>query len=574
MKRIAVAVAASLFAFSSIAQQPIPASGEVIDVQITNLDIVVTDGKGNRVSGLTKDDFEILEDGKKQEITNLSEVRRTTEESSTTIQPAPRRILLIVDNATIAFSARKKVFDATRAAIEKLLIGPSDRMAVATLTNSVQERLGWTADKDDVLKVIAAMEKDAILPRPEYLSFERSVSAVLEDANMIASGMSAGLREVNDQSSQTPNQGNARGPSPRSIPPKNFQDIITAGRTYAASATTDTKRTLSALNGAFASFAAIPGGRKIVILVGGGLPLNAADAVFQRIENVREQLELGNHPGMSGQRTASTLTQISAYDVTPQLDAVASAAKLKGIAIYSVNPEFGDRKSAGVTTRSSFDHNAEFALAKGMLDGYQRLALHTGGAAMIGRPADQVITEIVNDLDSYYSLAYRASGPLHPKSQIAVKVKKGLTARATIASGAISRDWEVSDQVLANLIAEPANPLDIKIVLDPPVLEGDRKTIPMKVMIPVDSLKLLQDGSEYAASFTVFISLGNAGGNGSDPSRQEQSFRWPEDTVAQVKGKTIGFAVNLEVGADRDRVSVGVLDQHSGAAGYSRVMLE
>ena len=140
MKRIAVAVAASLFAFSSIAQQPIPASGEVIDVQITNLDIVVTDGKGNRVSGLTKDDFEILEDGKKQEITNLSEVRRTTEESSTTIQPAPRRILLIVDNATIAFSARKKVFDATRAAIEKLLIGPSDRMAVATLTNSVQER--------------------------------------------------------------------------------------------------------------------------------------------------------------------------------------------------------------------------------------------------------------------------------------------------------------------------------------------------------------------------------------------------------------------------------------------------
>ena len=222
----------------------------------------------------------------------------------------------------------------------------------------------------------------------------------------------------------------------------------------------------------------------------------------------------------------------------------------------------------------SFDHNAEFALAKGMLDGYQRLALHTGGAAMIGRPADQVITEIVNDLDSYYSLAYRASGPLHPKSQIAVKVKKGLTARATIASGAISRDWEVSDQVLANLIAEPANPLDIQVVLDPPVLEGDRKTIPMKVMIPVDSLKLLQDGSEYAASFTVFVSLGNAGGNGSDPSRQEQSFRWPEDTVAQVKGKTIGFAVNLEVGADRDRVSVGVLDQHSGAAGYSRVMLE
>ncbi len=576
MKRIAVAVAVSLFAFSSVAQQAVPGSGEVINVQITNLDVVVTDSKGKRVSGLTKNDFEILEDGKKQEITNLSEVSRTTSESSTTIQPAPRRILLIVDNATIAFTARKKVFDATRAAVEKLLIGPSDRMAIATVSNSVQERLGWTAEKEDVLKVLAVMEKDAILPRPEYLSFERTLEGVMDDANAAAATMAGQAKDLdgNEIPGKTGSTSSIGMAAQRSSPPIDFSQLTTAARHYASNATTDAKRTLSALNAAFTSFAQIPGGRKIVILVGGGLPLNAADAVFQRVENLREQLELGNHRGVKGVKQASTLTQISAFDVTPELDHVAAAAKLKGVAIYSVNPEFGDRKASSVTSRSASDHGAEFALMKGMLDGYQRLALLTGGAAMIGRPADQVITEIVNDLDSYYSLAYRAGGPLNPKSQIAVKVKKGLTARATIASGAISRDWEVADQVLANHVTEPANPLDIEVVLDPAVVEGDKKTIPMKVMIPVNSLKLLQDGSEYAASFTVFISLGDAGGNGSNPSRQEQSFRWPEDAVAQVKGKTIGFAVNLEVGADRDRVSVGVLDQYSGAAGYSRVMLQ
>ena len=575
MKRIAVAFAVALFALSSIAQQPVPAAGEVINVQITNLDVVVTDAKGNRVTGLTKDDFEIFEDGKKQEISNISEISRTTSSTKETIQPAPRRILLIVDNATIAFTARKKVFDATRAAIEKLLIGPSDRMAVATVTNNVQERLGWTADKAEVLRVLGEMEKDAILPRQEYLSFERSIAAILDDADQIAAGGTNALRDAPQEGAPQPPTGGGGLASTRSLPQKDFQDLITAGRSYAANATTDTKRTLTALSGAFNSFAAIPGGRKIVILVGGGLPLNAAEPVFQRIENVRETLERGNHPGIQGARTASTLTQISGYDVTPQFDAVAAAAKLKGVAIYSVNPEFGDRKSAGVMSRSSFDQNAEFAMMKGMLDGYQRLALLTGGAAMIGRPAEQTITEIINDLDSYYSLAYRAGGPLNPKSRIEVKVKKGLTARSTIASGAISRDWEVADQVLANhvLDATAENPLDIKVVLDPAVVDGDKKTIPMKVMIPVNSLKLLQDGSDYAAAFTVFISLGDSGGNGSDPSRQEQTFRWPENAVAQVKGKTIGFAVNLEVGADRDRVSVGVLDQYSGTAGYSRVML-
>lgn len=576
MRRIVLAVAFAWFAgVPSIAQQPVPASAEVINVQVTNLDVVVTDGKGKRVTGLTRDDFEILEDGKKQEISNLSEVQRSSAEMSATIQPAPRRILLVVDNATIAISARRKVFDATRAAIEKLLIGPADRMAVATISNSVQQRLDWTADKGEVLKVLAMMEKDAIFPRSDYLAFERTLSGLMDDANAAAASMEGPGQDRDGN--EIPGLANMNADSRagrRASPPIDFTQVVTAGRHYAASATTDTKRTLSALNGAITSFAAIPGGRKIVILAGGGLPLNAADAVFQRIDRYGEQLELGNHRGMKGAKQASTLTQISGYDLTPELDAVAGAAKLKGVAIYSVNPEFGDRKSTQVVSRSSSDQVAEFALMKGMLDGYQRLALLTGGAAMIGRPADQALSEIVNDLDSYYSLGYRAGGPLHPKSEIVVKVRKGLTARATIASGAISRDWEVSDQVLANLVTEPANPLSISVVLDPAVVDGDKKTIPMKVMIPVDSLKLLQDGGEYAASFAVFISVGDAGGNGSSPSRQEQSFRWTESVAAQAKGKTIGFALKLEIGTDRDRVSVGVLDQNSGMAGYTRVMLQ
>ena len=42
----------------------------------TNVDVVVRDRHGNPVSGLTKDDFEVYEEGVKQTITNLYEVRR------------------------------------------------------------------------------------------------------------------------------------------------------------------------------------------------------------------------------------------------------------------------------------------------------------------------------------------------------------------------------------------------------------------------------------------------------------------------------------------------------------------
>src|SRR5688572_21745609 len=48
---------------------------ETIEVRVTNIDVVVTDRKGNPVSGLTKDDFELFDNNKQQVITNFYEVR-------------------------------------------------------------------------------------------------------------------------------------------------------------------------------------------------------------------------------------------------------------------------------------------------------------------------------------------------------------------------------------------------------------------------------------------------------------------------------------------------------------------
>src|SRR5262249_1682411 len=49
--------------------------GASVEVRVVNVDVVVTDKAGHRVTGLTKNDFEILEDGKPQTITNFDEER-------------------------------------------------------------------------------------------------------------------------------------------------------------------------------------------------------------------------------------------------------------------------------------------------------------------------------------------------------------------------------------------------------------------------------------------------------------------------------------------------------------------
>ncbi len=302
MKRIVVAVVSVwISAFPSFAQQPPATAGEVIEVQITNLDVVVTDAKGKRVTGLTKDDFEVTEDGKKQSISNLSEISRTATATSeddaagSATHSAHRRQRH--DRALRAAQgvrrhARRAGAPAPRAA---------DRMAVATISHSVQERLNWTADKAEVLKVLASIEKDAVLPRPDLMAFEVTLAAIRDDADQAAASMSGPVtdRDGNNTPDSFPTNGGSSG-GKRSMQPVEFSQVIAAARNYSASATTDTKRTLSALNASITAFAAVPGGRKIAILVGGGLPLNAADAVFQRIESVREQMELGGHRGMKG----------------------------------------------------------------------------------------------------------------------------------------------------------------------------------------------------------------------------------------------------------------------------------
>src|SRR5215212_12086756 len=45
--------------------------GEIVNVNVVNLDVYVNDKSGKRIQGLTKDDFEIYENGKKMGITNF-----------------------------------------------------------------------------------------------------------------------------------------------------------------------------------------------------------------------------------------------------------------------------------------------------------------------------------------------------------------------------------------------------------------------------------------------------------------------------------------------------------------------
>ena len=56
------------------AQSERPSFGEEVDVRVVNVDVFVTDKKGRRVPGLSREDFRVFQDGEEVEISNFSRI--------------------------------------------------------------------------------------------------------------------------------------------------------------------------------------------------------------------------------------------------------------------------------------------------------------------------------------------------------------------------------------------------------------------------------------------------------------------------------------------------------------------
>ena len=67
-------LAATIIQLPAAAQQQPPAPSATFQLQVdfVDIDAVVTDERGNFVSGLTKDDFQLFDDGKPQDIEAFS----------------------------------------------------------------------------------------------------------------------------------------------------------------------------------------------------------------------------------------------------------------------------------------------------------------------------------------------------------------------------------------------------------------------------------------------------------------------------------------------------------------------
>lgn len=525
-----------LIAWSAVASAQVT---QQIDVAITNVDLVVTDARGNPVTGLMKDDLELREGDLPREITHFVEISGRDNRPAT--PPAPRAILLLFDNTTLNVRNRKVAASALAGFAAKSL-RPIDRAAVAVLIPSLQWKLSWSNDLTAITSAIAQTTEDAAGAREQQRRLaEQQIRDVIEYART----------------------------APDRVP-VSFDEATQAVHTYAASATHDTRARLSALSSAI-SLLRSRSGRRIIVVVGEGFVSNPGADLFSQLNTAKLEIESGQGPQRlrGSARMASPLTDASRYSVAEDMRAVTAKAAAAGIVLYAVNPGQTETSGGKVQQTTPSDDAALFRKADDSRSGDHLLVSQTGGLSFFGVPPEIAFQRIHDDLNSYYSVAFRSEGP---PAQISAKSRSGHRVRVSRAPRASRQSMD--EMVLAHLVAPlESNDLHISLQLGAIVAGAERRTVPVRVVIPVDRLDLASQGSRHTGGFAVYVASGNERGDATAVNRQEHRIDWSPDMFRSAMGKTLTFSIDVGVPAGLDRISVGVADLKSGRTGFQRVTI-
>ncbi|MDQ6803055.1 MAG: VWA domain-containing protein [Acidobacteriota bacterium] len=553
MKLVARSVlAVALFAATLAAQQPapqpqpteIPKLTETMDIRVVNVDVVVTDKKGKPVTGLTKDDFQLFENGVPKNVSNFYEVEGP-KALNVAITPVPggpppavtreeipenlrRRVIFYIDNLSLMPFNRNRVFKEMKE-FAKNILRPGDEAMIATFNRSMKIRMPFTRDPGAI---------------------QTTLDTIAGESAMGVSNKSEG-RDVQKRIQDA----------------QSYDEAVATARSYAESVNHDLRQSVESLNGLMTTLAGVEG-KKILVLTTEGFQMQPGREMFYLIDEVGRE---------KGWQAGSTLLEGMTFDASSQIQDVARTANANGITMYAIHA--GGLGAANEGMLAEMDRPTPYTVTQTAIsnstESLQLIAEMTGGLASINtNNFSQAFRNIQRDLESYYSLGYRAGTErvdrqrnleVHVKNRnYVVRNRQTFVEKSTFA--------EMNDRVIANLLYKTkANDLHILVKVGTPVHAEELYKVPVEIQIPMESLTLLPQGESYMGGFSVYVAVANKEGDMSDVARQTHQIRVPAADYTKISGKHYTYSLDLLMEPGPNKISVGVVDDVSNSTGFDRV---
>ncbi len=536
-------------AWPGLAQEPVEAPEdaedegtyvETVDVTVVNLDVYVTDKKGEPITGLTRDDFEIFENGRPVAISNFFAVedRQPVEaqppaavaepeapaipgmpEEEQFALPDDQRLSLViyVDNFNIRPFNRNRVFRRLRDfLIEK--VSTHDQVMLVTYDRSLHMRHDFTSDPTLIASQLFELE--------ELAAFGVHWDSERRDV----------LRDINDSDS--------------------LAAVSWRVRQFAESGYNDLSFSIGAIKEIVTSLAGMPG-RKVMLYVSDGLQMLPGEDLYYALNR-----KFGD---------STPLTEMRQFDASRRFQELTAHANSSGVTFYTIDAA-GLRAAGGSNVDMSTAGEAGMAsfvdsmYIQSLQSPLRMMADDTGGRAIIN--ANDVgpdLDKVASDFSTYYSLGYTPShGGTGRYYKINVKVKqKGMRVRHRNGYRDKPLTTRMSDTTRASLIyGYDFNPMGIVLrVGEPEFVEKDLFNVPVLVGIPLGEITLLPLEEAQEGKVKLYFGAIDDGGDMSEISEVPISIQIPNAELEEALGGYYPYQIQLRMRSGPHRLTVGLWDQ-------------
>ena len=532
--------------------RPQAAFGERVEVSVVNVEVYVTDRKGEPVLGLTREDFLLFEDGEPVPVANFFAVETGREAApaasgaepaagepaladavtAAPASPPPERqtsLVIYVDNVNLQPASRKRAFRSLREFLAARL-EPGTPVMVVSYERSLNVPLPFTAERAPVDGALAALERAA----------PHGVEAYAARRNTLAL-----IRSTYDE------EGCAA-----------IDRMLAFAQAYARPRHHDVRASLSALTQLADSLAGLPG-RKVLLHVSDGIPLVAGQEMFELIDELcpttapRKDFDAAQFRADQGLRRLTT--RANADGVTLY---TLEAAGLQGLTGASA-----DMPQATLSARMDFNAIANHQ------DTLFNMADETGGRALLNsNRLDRGLAKVAADLANYYSLGF---SPRHHgdgrEHALAVRVRReGVEVRHRKTYRDKPATERAEDRLHAALIlGQEENPLGASLEAAAAAPAGsDGQLVPVRLRVPFPNLVLLPAETGSRAQLRLLLVARDERGGISPVRRLEVPILVPQADLERALARDFVYEIKLQLRPGGHRLALAVEDTAAATTSY------
>lgn len=497
---------------------------EKVDVRVINVDVTVTDGSGHPVRGLTKEDFEVLEDGQPQRITNFYAIDRLAQAADGAqgelLDPRRlrRRTMVVIDNNYLAARDREIALQRLMPFIEKS--EPEAEWSIAAAGQGLTVLLPFTADRTGIAAALSEAKKMAV----------SSLRAADNDRDILSDPFRR------NESAEGYDFGGTVQFQARERTTRNARAIGFLGQAMAEAA-----QSLAAIDG-----------KKQLILITGDIERNTGYAAFDR----------GSDREMRDLKKA----------IDKLFNAVVQEANAANVSVFVVNASSSDAAAPqhDASAQSFGGHNDLAVTAAADTSDPDsagiRIALGTGGLYLKSHRVTNSYEKIDERATSFYSIGYSPNRPEDRKyHRVTVRSKKGLKVTHREGYLDITPDEQLEQLLRLRIsVLQPAHALPVRLDAKP---NPEASTVALTASMPFNRVTALRSQDRYVGRVHVYLSIFDKNGKNVGFHHVVQNVSMTEAERAKAMNDMFRYQMNVRLAKGDFTVAMTLRDDLSREIG-------